>query len=68
MIDIPEQPFVSARLTDAHGDELIEWSDGFKLAVMHTMQRAVVIIPPEPKPPVQQRVLMAIPQRQFVAA
>lgn len=68
MNDIPEQPFISARLQDAQGDELIEWSDGFKVAVMHSMQRAYVVIPQEPKPPVRQRVLMAIPQRNLIAA
>lgn len=68
MMDYPTQPFVSARLTDAYGDELVEWSDGFKLAVIHSMQRAFVIIPPEPKPPVRQRVLLAMPPVQFVAA
>lgn len=61
---------ITNRLTNpSAGEELIEFNNGeIRLAIFHSQQRAYVQVGATPKAPVQQRVLMAIPQRQFVAA
>ena len=70
MIDEEKPPFfVQERYTDANGNHLIGFNDRTQLYVGFTEDRAVVIMPPpHPKPPVRNRVLMAIPQKTFVAA
>lgn len=70
MIDEDKPPFfVQERYTDKDGNHLIGFNDRTQLYVGFSEGRVVVVMPPaDPRPPVRNRVLMAIPQKTFVAA